>query len=138
MASKPACKFGSKCYRKNKDHFKNYEHSDSQDTAEASPAVRDTEERDENICPDNSKPSIETNKRKLEENELSSKEKIAKSESNPVVKKTVDQNIEKFDLTAIKDIKAFVHEHNGMHMPEDFYNFLEFCKSLDSTDPKSI
>lgn len=24
-----------------------------------------------------------------------------------------------------------------MHMPDDFYEFLEFCKSIDVKDPKS-
>ncbi len=36
------------------------------------------------------------------------------------------------------DIKDLVVEHNQMQMPEDFYDLLEFCKSIDKKNPKRI
>ena len=35
------------------------------------------------------------------------------------------------------DIRELVLEHNQMQMPEDFYELLDFCKSINSNDPKS-
>ncbi len=36
-----------------------------------------------------------------------------------------------------QDIKEFVFENNKMHMPDDFYEIIEFCRSIDSKNPKS-
>ena len=35
------------------------------------------------------------------------------------------------------DIKEFVLEHNRMQMPDDFYELLDFCKSINPQNPKS-
>jgi hypothetical protein len=140
MSAKPACKFGSKCYRKNKDHFKNYDHSESpNDIDPPAAAAQIVKEIDENVCPSDSKPQAVTGKRKPEdtaETSASTREKNPRIE-NSSVRKTLDENVEKFDLSEVKDLRSFVNEHNQMKMPEHFYNFLDFCKSIDSNDPKS-
>lgn len=120
--SKPVCKFGQKCYRKNPDHFDKFEHEETDETNEENQAPVVTET---------------TRKRK----------QVDEPEAVKPVKeiKTCDKNdaqvdkqpVEKFDLNLVKDMSSFVQEHYRMSMPDDFYDFLEFCKSLDASNPKS-
>jgi hypothetical protein len=48
-----------------------------------------------------------------------------------------ETEVEKFDLNEITDFRKFVNEQNQLEMPDDFYDFLDFCKSIDHQDPKS-
>ena len=48
MASKPICKYGASCYRKNPDHFKQYSHpgrSEGEEKSDDEPEVRQERRR---------------------------------------------------------------------------------------------
>ena len=48
MASKPICKYGASCYRKNPDHFKQYSHpgsSEGEEKSDDEPMVRQERRR---------------------------------------------------------------------------------------------
>ncbi|CAF0711664.1 unnamed protein product [Brachionus calyciflorus] len=47
------------------------------------------------------------------------------------------ENVDKIDLNTVSDIRKLVTETNRMEMPEDFYEFFEFCKSINNSDPKN-
>lgn len=36
------------------------------------------------------------------------------------------------------DTEALIDEYYQMRLPEDFFEFLAFCKSIKPNDPKSI
>ena len=63
-------------------------------------------------------------KTKIEENIESKSELVVEAK-----KELVEQNED--------DIRKLVLEENKMQMPEDFYDFLEFCKSINKKDPKN-
>lgn len=46
MASKPTCKYGASCYRKNPDHLKQYSHPGRDDEAETHDRDKGEEGRD--------------------------------------------------------------------------------------------
>jgi hypothetical protein len=110
MTTKQVCRYGAKCYRKNSDHLSNYEHKSDE-----------TNPTNENKCPN----IIET---KSDKPELKSK----------CENKNIEENSEKYDLNSIKDIRELVNDENRMKMPEDFYDLIEFLKTLDANNPKSI
>lgn len=35
-------------------------------------------------------------------------------------------------------MREFVFQQNKMQMPDDFYELLDFCTTINSEDPKSI
>ncbi len=56
-----------------------------------------------------------------------------------IVETNKNEKVEDFyDLSEVKDLKEFVLEVYKLKMPEDFYDFLDFCKSLNPNDPKSL
>jgi hypothetical protein len=114
MATKKRkCDFGDKCYRKNKDHIENYDHPSKPEEL-----VKENKKKRVKI------ESSETKKvENIEELVKQNEEKIAKIETNE------SENLE--------NIEALIYDHNKMKMPDDFYDFLDFCKSLDSKDPKN-
>lgn len=113
--NKKVCKYGEKCFRKNADHIKNYDH--------------EKDVTDENSCPETQSSDDKAKEEKRDD--------VKKNTENATKPKTETVDVEKYDLTEIKDIKSLVLEVNQMQMPDDFYDFLEFCKSIDSQDPKS-
>ena len=111
--NKKVCKYGEKCFRKNADHIKNYDH--------------EKDVTDENSCPETQSAEVKA-KEEIRDD-------VKKNTENTIKPKT--ETVEIYDLNEIKDIKSLVLEVNQMQMPDDFYDFLEFCKSIDSQDPKS-
>ena len=108
MATKKRkCAFGDKCYRKNKDHFEEYEHPSKK-----------IKQKEEEI--DNEKLEIPS------ELEAKSSNNLEDANEKPV----------KEEETGAGDIRTLVFEQNKMEMPEDFYDFLEFCRTLDKINPK--
>lgn len=88
---KEACKYGSKCYRKNPDHLKNFTHNDS--VSEKNDLYLDDE--------GSSEPNIlETTQDKRDD--LAEDVFVNEEET---LKENVLDKIEKFDLTQIKGIK---------------------------------
>lgn len=145
--NKKVCKYGESCYRKNEDHLKNFTHDASDESAENGKQGTSDEDIENKAGRETTKNAKGTKrgrqaiseKTKNEEEEPVAKkaepEKSVEAKKEETVEK--DQLVDKFDLEQVKDLKEFVFEHNSMHMPEDFYSFLEFCKQMDPKDPKS-
>ena len=64
-------------------------------------------------------------------NEVANKENVADNCGSIV--KSADSS----DLKKDNKLRELVLEVNKMQMPEDFYQFFEFCKSINPSDPKS-
>ena len=141
QTKKEVCKFGDKCYRKNADHLKNYDHSpdETAEQIDELKAKKTIKSEIENISPESNLSAKVSSKRKQEEILELPKVKVSKCESSAIVLQVnvVDASAERFDLSEIKDLHSFVTEQNQMEMPNDFYDFLDFCKSLSPSDPKS-
>jgi hypothetical protein len=104
---KPQCKYGDKCFRKNEDHFKKYKHE-----------TEDDKESDS-----------------IKNGEIKLKSKRAASEMTEYDNDLTTQSSTK--LTKQEDIESLILEEYKMKMPNDFYDLLSFCKSLNEDDPKS-
>lgn len=87
MASKkPLCKYGDKCYRKNPDHLKNYDHG---------PIEEESLLNDENSLPNCDEP--------LKEEKIDSISKNSElTKANDHLGQSESENLEKFDLSGIK------------------------------------
>lgn len=89
MTKKEPCKFGSKCYRKNADHLKEYTHDDS--LFEANDSVLDESASEPNL--------LETTQDKRD-NLADDVKTVVKNDEN--FKTNLIEKIEKFDLSEIK------------------------------------
>lgn len=129
--SKPLCKYGIKCFRKNADHLKNFNHFTEEKSSEIKKNIEiiKKEKFDEKIDSENfsEKENIENRRESLEKNP-GKKRKLSNEKTDGI--------IDKIDLTKVTDIKELVLEYNQMQMPEDFYELLEFCKSINPENPK--
>jgi hypothetical protein len=117
---KAKCKYGNKCYRKNEAHLQEFAHSG------------DDEDGDEQTSLNSSLPIDEDDAAASDDKDVFSKTFEIKPDTENL------ENIEKIDLDQVKDVKELISEHYQMQMPDDFYEFLEFCKSIDPKDPKRI
>jgi len=122
--SKPLCKYGVKCFRKNQKHLDDFNHNIEKETMK----IDKIENSDLIIQADKDKENVENRRESLEKNPP---KKRRKSDED------LNRNVEKIDLTTIKDIKDLVKEYNKMGMPDDFYELIDFCKSLDPKNPKN-
>ncbi|XP_033127505.1 histone PARylation factor 1-like [Anneissia japonica] len=109
----PICKYGANCYRKNPDHFKQFSHP----------------KRKPDIIVDAS-PS---KKRKIEE-ETDDKERQT-SEDKDVDEDKDEDILECPPTPPSMDIKEEIEWKFKVKMPQDFYDFWEFCKTLNETSP---
>jgi hypothetical protein len=128
---KPVCSYGEKCFRKNKDHIENYEHpekpakrqrTDPKSTSKAKDKAK-TNEMFTKPLPEGPKLPMEIIDLKQIEGEC-----------------LTDQYVISSLFTCYRfflDIKSLIFENQKMQMPDDFYDFLDFCKSLKPDDPKS-
>lgn len=159
---KTECKYGEKCYQKNSEHLTKYSHIKSDDPAEkhlssdGSPTTR------------TSKRLAETLNIKVPEVDSEDSKKIRISDSSPKSSSTNSKtqgdgpNISPAmkDLDFISDIfdreirysqraeyktllespKDFIRYKFLVQMPDDFFNFWEFCKSIckENVKPETI
>jgi hypothetical protein len=140
----PDCKYGTNCYQRNPEHHKKFKH----------PKKR------------NSDVTYNKNPKKIKDDfessgEKSSKETLEEPASSPTLQENTEQesaheNTEQAPVRENKiicnlgkefteeivvselpnDIKERVKAIYLMEMPEDFYSFYEFCKSLSKTSPE--
>ncbi|CAG0882806.1 unnamed protein product [Darwinula stevensoni] len=149
---KPVCKYGSLCYRKNPDHLAGFSHpwqgkkltKNSEPKKETSP----TEKQNRNH------PSSEKVKPKeVTESQCKDKEKRFQDTTDsspggsiPPSKKSKqshdpDELLEAPDLSSEPDLPSFLKIEDEIKqkflvsMPPDFFQFWEFCRSIDSKNP---
>jgi len=156
--NKQDCKYGSKCYRKNKQHLKDFSHpgeddddksDESPDKLNEKPAVR----KRQNTCnkkgqqtiskyfagsDHNSSNSDEDIKEEPEAKKL--KEDSKPTDDDPASTDEIEKEEETEESTNAPDspldVKENIKAKYLVEMPEDFYHFWEFCKSLNPTKPQ--
>ena len=148
MASKnkKACKYGESCYRTNEDHLKNFIHKTDEDienkmAGETKNQPRGTKRTRQAAISENVKVTAKeeptTKKSEPEISESATETKTTEIKKKEESEEKVQSTVDCFDLSQVKDLKEFVFEHYSMHMPDDFYELLDFCKSLNAKDAKS-
>ncbi|KAL5460079.1 hypothetical protein EMCRGX_G033497 [Ephydatia muelleri] len=109
MAGKPVCKYGASCYRKNAEHLQSFSHPH---TANETPSPSSQNELPESL------PAAKRTKKEDVGVTTQSKTEIASSSGTPELCR--------------KQIK----EQFLVDMPDDFTQFWDLCKSLDSCHPE--
>ncbi|XP_023933517.1 histone PARylation factor 1 [Lingula anatina] len=109
---KPLCTYGKKCYRKNPRHLKEFSHpwNDASEGVE-SPAKR---RRKESVSPE-----------KTDQNTTAAGSPDDSEKESQV----------QLEFECPGDVKEFIKEKFLMEMPDDFYEFWEFCKTLNPECP---
>ena len=128
--NKKPCKYGESCYRKNEDHLKNFAHDE-----EAGKESSDHEDIENKMALKNAKGAKRGRQATKAEDEPVAKK--AEPQKPDASKEETSEKVEKLNLDQVNDVKELVFEHNSMHRPDEFYDFLDFCKQLDPQDPKS-
>ena len=90
QTKKKICKYGNKCYRKNEDHLKNFDH-------EVSAAISD-----ENTCPESNSSNESDSKVQMKNDDLKPSESSGSDSCQTV--KTTGVMLEKYDLAEISGI----------------------------------
>ncbi|KAJ8298299.1 hypothetical protein KUTeg_024830 [Tegillarca granosa] len=156
MASKkkPVCKYGAKCYRKNPDHLRDYYHPDEQkdeekikpkktrstDKTSEPPAKKTKKTIDDFFGGKKTEKSEEEVEKKKEEKEKDdSPDSDTEETSTSVQPEVSDEDIEEESDTppppSPDDVAENIKRKFLVEMPEDFYEFWEFCKSENSKNP---
>lgn len=135
-ARKEACKYGAGCYQKNQAHRDRFSHP---------PPADDAENKENNKRPNRSESEPEDSPKKMkygsstEEEEESGKEdkgtRATEGEKEAEAKKETEYN----DILppSPANIRESVKQKFLVEMPEDFYQFYDFCKGLNKADPHS-
>ncbi|XP_005095777.1 histone PARylation factor 1 [Aplysia californica] len=160
--TKPDCKYGSKCYRKNTQHLQNYSHprgNDEEESSEDPPTVR-TRKGNKDVkgnekktirdyfgkTHDLSESDEDDDGPKTKKAKTDSSSKDVASSSSEVVETNSskeaqenDEDVEEEDDEAPaspEDIKESIKAKFLVEMPEDFFLFWEFCKCLNPSKPQ--
>ncbi|XP_046394323.1 histone PARylation factor 1 [Ischnura elegans] len=130
------CKYGAKCYQKNKNHHEKYKHPPKK-TPEGRGVIRKVVDKDES-CVASSAPSPEKSpekkKIKLDTSDEEA-EQITSSPSHSNASEPVVDDPENALPPSPEDVKESIKQKFLCEMPEDFYQFWDFCKNLSSDSP---
>lgn len=126
---KPQCKYGESCYRKNPDHLEKFSHPES--------LKRDNVEEEEE---DEFAPST---KRSKTENEFSFDDfpggspslELSVEEDDYLQLSSTDRNQEESSTPEGLDIREELKIKFKAEMPQDLFDFWEFCCNLNTMDP---
>ncbi|XP_006822295.1 uncharacterized protein LOC102801100, partial [Saccoglossus kowalevskii] len=130
--TKPMCKYGESCYRKNKQHLSQFRHTKRK--GDARTAVKENPAKKRKIeSPTKQKKSSSDSSTKItspgdEEDDV---KKIEKDEEERKESESKDEALP----PAPSDVREEIKMKFLVEMPEDFYEFWEFCKSLDARNP---
>ncbi|XP_022320686.2 histone PARylation factor 1-like [Crassostrea virginica] len=135
MASKKPCKYGGKCYRKNPQHLRDYSHPNDLQTDDQE--EENTKGKRKNVDIE----SEETDTKKMKgasstQEEMENKEEDSGNSSDAAEDGTDDGDVGK-DLPSPDDLRENIKQKYLMEMPEDFYQFWEFCKKLKKSNPEN-
>ncbi|CAL1540707.1 unnamed protein product [Lymnaea stagnalis] len=161
-SKKPACKYGSKCYRKNPQHIQNYSHLDEDENndmneieGKARPVKTSRETKQKRTINDffsKSKQSHEVSDSdedtgpppgKKGKSEHLSKTNISEDEPDTGdgegEKSSLDTEEDETEVApnSPEDVKQSIKDKYLVEMPADFYQFWDFCKSLKPGNPSS-
>ncbi|XP_071951738.1 histone PARylation factor 1-like [Antedon mediterranea] len=126
----PFCKYGSNCYRKNPDHFKQFSHPKRKPdiNIDSSPKKKrkiDNDDKESETPPSENKVEEENN---AEESKEEGKGNEGKSNENEDV-------LECPPTPPSMDIKEEIEWKFKVFMPQDFYDFWDFCKMQNESSP---
>ncbi|GFN76618.1 histone parylation factor 1 [Plakobranchus ocellatus] len=165
--TKPACKYGSKCYRRNAQHLRDYSHpeaekqDDNSGNAMAkansdvesnttgkqkrtiqdffSPSHKNTEAASkQEETPPTKKPKTSTETSPQGEGELAkggTRESPSQEEQDESLEQ--EEDAEKEAPVYPDDVRQCIKETFLVEMPEDFYQFWDFCQGCNKLDPSS-
>lgn len=131
-SDKPRCKYGSKCYRKSKQHLEEYMHPHDKDTS--SEPQKKKAKIDEFFVQENTSGTQDASNDTKDDVESTSAGQCsgyfreAETSSAEVIK-----SIE--DPPSPEDIRENIRTKFLMQMPDDFYNFWEFAKTINKKSP---
>ncbi|XP_046570844.1 histone PARylation factor 1-like [Haliotis rubra] len=149
---KPECKYGAKCYRRNADHIKAYSHpkrkaDDEEDTPDcptgggdrpkkvkvAQDATSPDKSAKSDVDPDNTSQVPGKTDSHKEDEEMKQDEGIKEDEED-VSDSEEDEDVDASPM----DVKQYIKHKYLVEMPQDFYDFWEFCKTEDSAAPTDV
>lgn len=114
------CKYGSKCYRKNADHLKKFKHPESKEPSGDSGTSKNAAKIDE-------QPHM---------TDVSSPKKATASRSDESAAETEVRGYNANELPDSPDnVRESIKQKFLVEMPDDFYDFWDFCCSLNKKDP---
>ena len=90
--NKQVCKYGDKCYRKNEDHLKNYDHETKVENVVS----------DENTCPESSNSSNDSSQKTTQSKKDDLKPQTVQTEPLGAEIKKIEVLVENFDLNEMK------------------------------------
>jgi len=135
--NRPECRYGAGCYQKNPDHKNKFKHPDKNENEK---------ENKTDFNPDNKKRLAEEDSNVELEKKVRHDMSSEEESSDPEVTETSNENKENSktlskdevfnDLLPIspQNVKDEVKQKFLLGMPEDFYDFHQFCKSLDQNN----
>lgn len=140
---KPPCKYGAKCYRKNADHLKNFSHVVAEAVETKDGAAECSGEEDTEFQSEQGETSPGTRHEKKQKVDDSLKVAGTPGESD-VAAVPDDSGIqtagEESDAEEMpespQDVRESIKQKFLVEMPRDFYDFWEFCKSLNKHNPE--
>ncbi|KAK8754733.1 hypothetical protein V5799_002555 [Amblyomma americanum] len=119
------CKYGSKCYRKNADHLKKFKHPESKEPSDEAATSKDTTKLGQHA------PVTDVSSPKKEK-------KATADRSDEPAKGTEMQGNDDNELPdSPDDVRESIKQKFLVEMPDDFYDFWDFCSSLSKNDPSS-
>ncbi|XP_022901660.2 histone PARylation factor 1 [Onthophagus taurus] len=148
-----ACKYGWKCYQKNPIHQTKYKHPPKKRQVNHNYQQPNKKQKLNPDVATSTFNKIDKNDEDIEEkidNVERNKELISESDNENIKIKVVEKKIEIPEKTEIEikklsenknlilsgfDKKEFIKSKFLVEMPNDFYQFWDFCKNLNSKDP---
>ncbi|CAN8006488.1 unnamed protein product [Ixodes hexagonus] len=146
--SRPPCKYGAKCYRKNADHMKNFSHA----AAKCLFCVLVSQSEGKIKCfmvsliifiPEKTKTSPDTIRELAEKSNDSLKiagspdgSGVASAHDDSGSRTAPDESDAEEMPDSPEDVRESIRQKFLVEMPRDFYDFWEFCKSLDRRKPE--
>ncbi|XP_069129793.1 histone PARylation factor 1-like [Argopecten irradians] len=148
MASKRECKYGANCYRKNTQHLKDYDHPKQKSSEEDEQPAKKKKKVINNDEPKRKGTTISDffGKKKADEKDEDVVD-VAPSTSTGAAefldsspKEDVeDSPDEDADIPlSPEDVKENIKRKFLVEMPDDFYDFWEFCKSKNGKHPEDV
>ncbi|XP_071452817.1 histone PARylation factor 1 isoform X2 [Hetaerina americana] len=127
------CKYGVKCYQKNKSHHEKYKHPPKRqpERIERSHKLDESDDFQNTVSSSDVEKSPISKKIKLD----CSEEEISKTPDSPSSgNKSLDSGVESLLPPSPEDVRENIKQKFLCEMPEDFYQFWKFCESLSGSN----
>ena len=153
---RPECKYGSGCYQKNPEHKAKFKHPEKDDKKEepkkdldfdkenevaANKVISPAKKRllsDESDIEETKKPKLhemsEDSQDETNTEEIDSVEEEEKPEEK-AIEESKEETYEDILPASPTNIRDNIKSKFLVSMPEDFYNFYDFCKNMNSSNP---